>query len=76
MKTLMTAPKSDLETEGLLMAVVRNAEHVLRPHFPTRYILRRCNLRPRTRNFCLPEKDDSNFILRVLHRFSRTIQQS
>src|SRR6218665_1238883 len=61
--------------EGLLMAVVRNAEHVLLPHFSP-VILRRCNLRPRTHNFCLSENDDSNFIPRVLHRFSRTIQQS
>jgi len=61
--------------EGLLMAVIQNAEHVLRSHFLP-VILRRCNLRSRTHNFCLPEKDDSNFILRVLHRFSRTIQQS
>jgi len=39
-------------------------------------ILRRCNLRPRTHTFCFPEKDDSNFIPRVLHRFSRAIKQS
>src|SRR6218665_72379 len=61
--------------KGLLMAVVRNAEHVLRPHFPP-VISRRSNLRPRTHNFRLTDKDDSNFITRVLHRFSRTIQQS
>src|SRR6218665_998602 len=61
--------------KGLLMAVVQNAEHVLRPHFfPV--ISRRSNLRPRTHNFCLPDKNDSNFIPRVLHRFSRTIQLS
>jgi len=53
------------------MAVVWNAKHVLRPYF-----LGRCNPRPRTHNFCLPEKDDSSFILEVLHRFSWTIQQS
>src|SRR6218665_141551 len=60
---------------GLLMAVVRNAEHVLRPHFPL-VICRRSDLRPRTHNFRPSDKDDSNFIPRVLHRFSRTIQQS
>ena len=60
---------------SLLIAVVRNAEHVLPPHFPP-IISRRSNLRPRTHNFRLPDKDDSNFITRVLHRFSRTIQQS
>jgi len=54
--------------KGLLMAVVRNSEHVLRPHFPP-VISRRSNLRPRTHNFRLPDKDDNNFILRVLHRF-------
>src|SRR6218665_3146937 len=47
--------------EGLLMAVVRNAEHVLRPHFPP-VILRRCNQRSGTHNFCLLGKDDRNFI--------------
>src|SRR6218665_1912942 len=61
--------------KGLLMAVVRNAEHVLRPHFPP-VISRRSNLSPRTHNFRLPDKADSNFIPKVLHRFSRTIQQS
>ena len=61
--------------KGLLMAVVRNAEHLLPPHFPL-IILRRCNLRQRAHSFCLPVKDDSNFIARVLHRLSRTIQQS
>src|SRR6218665_3517089 len=60
---------------SLLIAVVRNAEHVLRPHFPP-VIFRRSNLRPRTHNFRIPNKDDSNFIPRVLHRFSRTIQLS
>ena len=34
---------------GLLMAVVRNAEHVLQPNFPP-VILGRCNLRPKTHN--------------------------
>ena len=58
--------------KGLLMAVVRN---VLRPRFPP-VILKRCHLRPKTHTFCLPEKDDSNFIPRVLHRFSQTIQHS
>ena len=61
--------------EGLLMAVAWKAEHVFRPHFPP-VILRRCHSRPRTHNFCLPEKDNNNFIPRVLHRFSRTIQRS
>jgi len=65
----------DEADKGLLMAVVWNAEHVLRPHFPP-VISRRSNLRPRTHNFRLPEKGDSNFIPRVVHRFSRTIQQS
>ena len=51
--------------KGLLMAVVRNAEHVLRPHFPP-VISRRSNLRPRTHNFRFPDKDDSYFIPRVL----------
>src|SRR6218665_2919040 len=32
---------------------------------PTPVILRRRNLRPRTHDFCLPEKDDNNFITRV-----------
>ena len=41
----------------------------LQPHFPP-VILRGCNLRPRTHNFCLPEKDNSNFIPKALHRFS------
>ena len=61
--------------ESLLMAVDRNAGHALRPRFPP-VILRHYNLRPRSHNFCLPVKDDSNFIPRVVHRFSRTIQQS
>jgi len=52
------------------MAVVRNAEHVLRPHVPPVI----SNPRPRTHNFRLPDKDHSIFIPRVLH--SRTIQQS
>ena len=60
--------------KGLLMAVVRNAEHVQR-HFPP-VICRRSILRPRTHNFRLPDKDDSNFIPRGLHRFVRIIQQS
>src|SRR6218665_853617 len=60
---------TDSLMEGLLIAVVRNDEHVLRPHFPP--VISRClNLRPRTHNFRLPDKDDSNFIPRVLHRFS------
>jgi len=54
----------------------RNAEHVLQPRCFSPVILRRYYLRPRTHNFCLPEKDDSNFIPIVLHRFSGTIQQS
>ena len=54
--------------KDLLMAVVRNAEHVLRHHFPP-VISRRCNLRSRAHNFRLPDKDYSNFVLRVLHRF-------
>src|SRR6218665_930418 len=65
----------DIDALILLMAVVRNAEHVLRLHFPP-IISRHSNLRPRTHNFRLPDKDDSNYIPRVLHRFSQTIQQS
>src|SRR6218665_2507421 len=61
--------------KGLLMAVVQNDEHVLRPNFHP-VISRRSNIRPRTHNFRLPDKDDSNSIPRVLHRFSLTIQQS
>ena len=41
--------------EDLLMAVVRNAEHVLRPHFSP-VILRRCNLRPRAQTFVFLRK--------------------
>src|SRR6218665_2764721 len=60
--------------EGLLVDVVRNAEHVLRPHYPA-VTLRRCNLRPRTHNmpnFCLPEKDDSNFIPRISNKSNQS----
>ena len=38
--------------KGLLMAVVRNAEHVLRPHFPP-VISIRSNLRPSVYPFCI-----------------------
>src|SRR6218665_1676796 len=41
--------------------------HVLRPIFPP-LIARRPGLRPRPHDFTLPDKDDKNFISRVLYR--------
>src|SRR6218665_863981 len=45
-----------------------NERHVLRHLFPSEKP-RIYDLRPRAHNFILPEKDDSNFIPRVLFRF-------
>jgi hypothetical protein len=51
----------------LLKAVIDNDLHVLRRLFPP--IVQRCyDLRPRPHQFTLPEKDDTNFIPRVLFR--------
>jgi len=53
--------------DRLLAAVSSCSNHVLRPVFPP-LIERRPGLRPRPHNFTLPDKDDTNFIPRVLYR--------
>jgi len=53
--------------DGLLAAVASCSAHVLRPIFPP-LIARRPGLRPRPHDFTLPDKDDKNFISRVLYR--------
>src|SRR6218665_1467015 len=50
----------------LLAAVSSCANHVLRPIFPL-LIERRPGQRPRQHNFTLPDKDDTNYIPRVLY---------
>src|SRR6218665_847553 len=50
-----------------LASVVLRPHHVLRPLFPP-VITRRPGLRPRPHNFVLPDKDDCNFIPRILYR--------
>jgi len=40
--------------------------HVIRPLFPP-VIIRRPGLRPRPHDFVLPDKDDCNFIPRILY---------
>src|SRR6218665_1759286 len=47
-------------------AVSSCSNHVLRPVFPP-LIERRPGLRPRPHNFTLPDKDDTNFIPRLLY---------
>ena len=51
----------------LLASVVLRPHHVLRPLFPP-VTIRRPGLRPRPHNFVLPDKDDCNFIPRILYR--------
>ena len=51
---------------SLLKAVIRNDFHVLRSLFPP-IITRHYNLRPRPHDFTLPDRDDRNFIPRVLY---------
>src|SRR6218665_979293 len=53
--------------DRLLAAVSSCPNHVLRPVFSP-LIERRPGLRPRPHNFTLPDKDDTNFIPRVLYR--------
>ena len=57
---------SETETR-LLASVVLRPHHVLRPLLPT-VMIRRPGLRPRPHNFVLPDKDDCNFIPRILYR--------
>src|SRR6218665_3857919 len=63
---LPSAMVSDAE-DRLLAAVCSCSNHVLHPVFPPQ-IERRPGLRPRPHNFTLPDKDDTNFIPRVLYR--------
>src|SRR6218665_2155645 len=49
----------------LLASVALRPHHFLRPLFPP-VIIRRPGLRPRPHNFVLPDKDDCNFIPRIL----------
>src|SRR5688572_11043885 len=51
---------------SLLKAVIKNDFHVLRSLFPP-IITRHYNLRPRPHDFTLPDRDDRNFIPRVLY---------
>src|SRR6218665_91236 len=51
----------------LLASVVLRHNHVLRPLFPP-VIIRRPGLRPRPQEFVLPDKDDCNFIPRIIYR--------
>src|SRR6218665_1687477 len=56
------------ETETRLLAsVVLRPDHVLRQLSPP-VIIRRPGLRPCPHNFVLPDKDDCNFIPRILYR--------
>src|SRR6218665_2499948 len=57
----------DVAERRLLAAVIHSSDHVLRPLFP-RVITRRPGLRRRQHEFTLPEKDDRNFIPRILYR--------
>src|SRR6218665_2260446 len=50
-----------------MAAVASCSAHDLRPNFPPS-IARRPGLRPRPNDFTLPDKDDKNFISRVLYR--------
>src|SRR6218665_3392721 len=50
-----------------LAAVASCSAHVLQPIFPP-LIARRPGLRPGPHDFTLPDKDDKNFISRVLYR--------
>lgn len=52
--------------QRLLTAVIRKENHVLRGLFPP-LVKPHYNLRPRPHNFALPNKDDKNFISRVLY---------
>ena len=49
-----------------LKAVVNNETNVLKASFPSvqKTVYKRC---PRVNDFCLPPKDDRNFISRVLY---------
>src|SRR6218665_117340 len=51
----------------LLVSIVLRPHHILRPLFPP-VIIRRLGLRPRPHDFVLPDKDDCNFIPRILYR--------
>ena len=53
--------------DHLLAAVSSCSNHVLRLVFPSLIDLR-LGLRPRPHNFTFPDKDDTNFIPRVLYR--------
>ena len=57
----------DTAERRLLGAVISNYSHVLRSLFPP-IVHRQYNLRPRSHNFKLPEKDDKNFIPRILYK--------
>src|SRR6218665_327666 len=57
----------DVAERRLLAAVIHSSDHVLRPLFPP-VITRRPGLRRRQQEFTLPEKDDLNFIPRILYR--------
>jgi len=57
----------DVADRRLLAAVTHSSDHVLRPLFP-HVISRRPGLRRRQHEFTLPEKDDRNFIPRILFR--------
>ena len=50
-----------------LASVFLRPNHVLRPLFLPE-IIRHPGLRPRPHNFVLPDKDDCNFIPRILYR--------
>jgi len=51
----------------LLASVALWPHHVLRPLFPP--VLNRCpGLRPRPHDFTLPNRDDYNYISRILYR--------
>ena len=58
----------DVADRRLLAAVIHSSDHVLRPIFPP-VLSRRPGLRSqRHHEFTLPEKDDRNFIPRILFR--------
>ena len=57
----------DVADRRLLAAVIHSSDHVLRPLVPP-VITRRPGLRRRQHEFTLSEKDDRNFIPRILYR--------
>jgi len=66
-----TASEKVMAEVSLLSAVGNCPNHVLRSIFPP-IVERTYHLRPRPHDYLLPERDDRNFINRVLFRLLRS----